>query len=126
MPSHVRIFWWLSVAAVAYSALSLAWTIIFPSARAIATLGRLSLQEREQIGLTLGGIAVAGTVLWSGITLLLAWIAPFRRQNLARWAFVIVFAIRAVIPFTVALALQLPTSQAVAVVFVLRTLVPLA
>jgi hypothetical protein len=104
MPSHVRIFWWLSVAIVAYWILGTAWFLAFPphpSARILAMLAKMppdlrniALRAERQGEI----IRIISTVIWSGLTLGFAWFAAHRHANWARLAFLVLFVIRESVP----------------------------
>ena len=104
MPSHVRIFWYLSVAIVTYWVLSTAWFLAFPSAHHLATLAKLPPELREGTRRIDLQIAIVSTSVWCGATLGFAWLAAFRRQNLARWTFAALFLLRESIPLILAAA----------------------
>jgi len=90
MPSHVRIFWWLTVAATSYVVLSYVWYYTFPSAHDLATWAKLP--ERFRSGVRWANIEFfAVSVVVSGMWLTLAWFAAYRRKNWARWTIAVWF-----------------------------------
>jgi hypothetical protein len=94
MPSNVKIFWWLSVAVVAYWAVMTAWHAMFPSAHELAVLAKMPAELRDKVRRTDTSIPILTTAFWSAVTLGLAWLAAFRRQNWARWAYAFAFVVR--------------------------------
>jgi hypothetical protein len=98
MPSHVKIFAALGFLAVAYSVLSTAWFLAFPSAHYLAMLARLpaglAVEERHMDLLSQGGI----TAFFAIVNAMLIWLAAFRRSNLARWSYAILFVSRQSLP----------------------------
>src|ERR1700677_4869615 len=98
MPSNVRLFWWLSVAIVAYWIFDFIWYLAFPSIPHLATIDKLPLKVQVEIfeAARRGGILTFATQIpfWGSLTLVSAWLAAFRHLNWARWAFVIVFLLR--------------------------------
>jgi hypothetical protein len=101
MPSHVRIFWWLSVAIVTYWIFSTAWHLLFPTARYLTVLAKLPAELREEARRADIWNGVVLTSFWSIVTLGSAWLAAFRHLNWARWTFAIAFLIRQLIPFAI-------------------------
>ena len=101
MPSHVKIFWWLSIVIVIWWVFWTARFLLFPTAHYLAVLAKLPLEFREAARRSDIQTGIISTLVWGGVTLGLAWLAAFRRLNWARWAFGIVFLIREAIPFLV-------------------------
>ncbi len=95
MPSNVKVFWWLSVAVVAYWTVMTAWHAVFPSAHELATLAKLPVELREETRRADIRFPAIATSFWVAVTLGLAWLAAFRRRNWARWAYALAFLIRA-------------------------------
>ncbi len=89
MPSHVRIFWWLTVSVTFLTTFSLAWSYTFPPAHYLATLAKLPPDMRKDVHRFNIEFAMVVTGVVNGTALILAWVASFRRQNWARWAFTI-------------------------------------
>ena len=104
MPSHVRTFWWLSVAIVVYWVVSAGWFLAFPSAHQIADLARLDADLRDNARREIFEIVTTMTAIWCAVTLGIAWLAAFRKQGWARWVFVFLFVVRQVGPFFIAAA----------------------
>ena len=98
MPSNVKIFWWISVATVAYWAVSTTWYLAFPTAHYLAVLAKLPPHLREGARNADIEYNVAGVLFWSSVTLVLASLAAFRRRNWARWAYSIAFLFRELLP----------------------------
>src|ERR1700678_4007448 len=73
MPSHVRLFFWIIVALVAYWILSAVW--------------RLASYRGHPINNAIIFVTIASVTIQCLIYLIPAWLAAFRRQNWARWAF---------------------------------------
>ena len=101
MPSHIRVFWWLTVAVVTYWVCMSAWHQIFPAPQQLAGLARLPAQEQEAWRLRDILAMSIQTLVSCAVTLGLAWLTAFRRLNWARWAFAAVFLIRESLPFSV-------------------------
>jgi hypothetical protein len=99
MPSHIRIFWWLSTGAVAFLASARIWFLVFPSAHHLSMMARLPPELRDatrQADIMDAIIYVGG----GGIAeLVLAWFAAFRRANWARWAYAALFVLGKLMPF---------------------------
>lgn len=107
MPSHVRIFWWLSVAIVAYWILMTAWFLAFPSAHELTVLAKIPPHFRDiarRADRQYEIIGIVSTVVWSGLTLGFAWFAALHHANWARWAFVVLFVLREPVPYLVMFA----------------------
>jgi len=101
MPSHVRFFWWLSVAVVAYAVASAAWHLTFPDSRHLAAMARLPEGFRNKVRVANILTAIVPGVIWNGATLGSAWLAAFRRRNWARWVFAAIFVLRQLISLLV-------------------------
>src|SRR5262249_39724118 len=92
VPSNVRVFFWLTVLAAAWVCGTNTWFLIFPTAAQTAMLARLPAELHE--GTHRAEISRLGIIVTeSAILLTLAWLAAFRRQNWARWLFVILFLV---------------------------------
>jgi hypothetical protein len=106
MPSNVKLFWWLSVAIVACWIFWVVWLFAFPPH--FASLAHLppEIQNRirEQVLRTGVEAGILSTLLWGGLSLGFSWLAAFRRENWARWAFLAVFIIRESIPLAISVA----------------------
>jgi hypothetical protein len=105
LPSHVAVFWWLSIAVVA---LWIFWTgkwLLFPSSHYLTALAKLPVQFREGVQHLDIELRVWPTLFWGAETLGLAWFAAFGRRNWARWAYAIVFVLREV-GFAIAMAVN--------------------
>ena len=92
LPSHVRVFWLLSVAMVACWALSTAWFVTVPSKYVIyaggppsSVSGRVTPSVPRHRADVIP--AVISTSFWCVTFLGTAWLAAYRRQNWARWTF---------------------------------------
>jgi hypothetical protein len=101
MPSHVRIFWWLSVAIAAYWILSAIWFLAFPTVQHLAALEKLPLEFRDKTRRVEMLTEIISTIIWCAVTLALAWLAAFHRINWSRWVFAAVFIIRESMMFLV-------------------------
>jgi hypothetical protein len=97
MPSHVRIFFWLVIAFVMIGMLPslVPFTYPHPNIAASITTGNISVTHATD---QMRAIAVFATVFWSGLILLLAFFAAFRRANWARWGIVLIFLIQQIVP----------------------------
>jgi len=104
VPSHVRIFWWLSVALVAYWVLSAVWFLEFPTNHYLAVLAKLPAAHREYVRRADLQNMLIWTSILVGVTLALAWFAMFRHANWSRWAFAALFIMRESIPFLIYVA----------------------
>ena len=100
MPSNVRIFFWLSALAIACWIGSTVWFSIIPSLSYAATHAKtLSTMRPEARELIVEAeryaafFALAVTLSFCALTFLFAWLAAFRRQNWARWTFMILFVV---------------------------------
>lgn len=111
MPSHVRIFWWLSVAIAVYWVTSTIWFIAFQSPHELALMTKLPAGLRDGIRREAFELGAVSTAFWCTVTLGTAWLAAFRRQTWARWAFTLLFVFRLVAPLVVAASLGLLLAQ---------------
>lgn len=111
MPLNVKIFLWLTIVAICYWAGTAIWFRLHPSdtvamAKMLAEMrpdSRQTAIEANRISVNFGlGVAL----VWSTVTLSLAWVAAFYRRNWARWAYAILFLVRESLPFGAALALH--------------------
>jgi magnesium-transporting ATPase (P-type) len=102
MPSHVRIFWWLVVAVIAYEFGSAVWYLLFPTPHHLAILARLPPEFREPERRAEFQALIISFFVKSAI-LLLAWFAAFRRKNWARFAFAFVVLLITLIPLAIAI-----------------------
>lgn len=102
MPSHIRAFWWLSVAIVACSIISTAWLLLYPSAQFLAALEKLPPLYRTRIIRSIWTSAIVMQSVRCAVILALAWFAAFRRQNWARWAFAIIFIAVEIVAISIA------------------------
>ncbi len=103
-PLPVRIFWWLSVLVVMYGIAQAIWFLLIPSSHYLAVMARLPAELRSQTQ-RVDVINVAISVsFWSVVILSLAWLAVSRHSNLARWAIIIMFSVRELIPLTISVA----------------------
>lgn len=96
MPLNVRLFWWISVVVVIYWLLATGWFFAFPSAHYLETLAKLPAEVRRGTQHVEAIARITSTIAWCGLTIVLAWLAAYRRLNWARWAFAVVFAVRGV------------------------------
>jgi hypothetical protein len=103
MPSHVRIFFWLGTCAALYSILSTAWFLTFPPQETIAVMARLPSAFRALTQHVIVRNTIFIMVFWTGIELVLLWLAAFRRQNWARWGYAALFAFHKIAPWVTAL-----------------------
>lgn len=94
MPSNVKLFWWLSVAVAVYWAFTTAWHAASPSAHELAVLAKMPAELRDKVRRTDTSTPILTTAFWGAVTLGLAWLAAFRRQNWARWAYAFAFVLR--------------------------------
>lgn len=104
MPSHLRIFFWLTLAVAAYWVLSTIWFLEFPPGAVKALLANLPPATRRMIEqnewrLELVPIA-ARAALFGG----LAWVAAFKRQNWARLGVLVLFLIMHLVPLAFSVA----------------------
>jgi hypothetical protein len=76
MPSNIRIFFWITVALIAYWILSAGW--------------RLESYRGHSINNAIIFVTIGSLTIQCLIYLVPAWLAAFRRQNWARWAFAVV------------------------------------
>lgn len=106
MPSHVRIFWWLSVTIVAYWIFSTAWHLTFPPAHHFDYLAKLPAQLRKSSRRIELWTPIVQALVLTSVTLGLASLATFRHLNWARWAFAIVFLTLEAMPFLISAAYQ--------------------
>lgn len=100
LPSHVRVFWWISVAIVVYWTFSIAWfwLVTLPSDHYLALLQRLPPALREPLYRAAVIRSVVPAAFWSVFILGMAWLATFRRQNWARWIYALLFLFRELLP----------------------------
>ena len=102
MPTHIRWFLWLSLAAVAYSAGSV--LIYVYSTDFAALFARLPPVERARIVSQTIDFTLATTAAWSGLSVLFIACTILGRWNWGRWAYAGLFAFRHLMPFAVAAA----------------------
>jgi hypothetical protein len=91
MPLQIRLFFWLSVAVVAYWAIR-ASSFWIQSTPYLAGLNRYFVRTAMDTTLFV-------TIPWCALTFGIAWLAAFRHYNWARWAFVILFLFREIVLF---------------------------
>ena len=102
MPTHIRWFLWLSLAAVAYAVGS---TLIFVYATNFDVLyASIPPAERVQIVHQTIVITLATRAMWNGVELILIACTVLGRWNWARWAYAGLFAFHRVAPFAIAAA----------------------
>jgi hypothetical protein len=100
MPSHVKIFWWLTVIVVTYVVLSHAWYLAFPPAHVLAVWAKVPARFRDLmhfVNIEYFVIAVVANGVW----LALAWLAAYRRKNWARWMITIWFLLGLASPLVI-------------------------
>src|SRR5215469_5053554 len=91
LPSHMKMFWWLSVAIVAIWPAEVVWFV--------APFVPHSTDEIQRVVRQTGEIClIAVTALMSAMTLGVAWLAGHRKQNWARREYALVFPVGQVLP----------------------------
>lgn len=94
MPVQVRIFWWLSVVIVIYSiVLTVLAVQHIRYTDYLLTIAKVPPGIRERTYRMDVSVHIVSAAVWCGLILLLAWLAAFRRLNLARWVLAFLFSI---------------------------------
>jgi hypothetical protein len=108
VPSHVRLFWWLTMAAVLYWVGSQIWSFLFPTAHYLAAMAKLPIQFREDTRRTEIEFRVLGFLIVFAPMMLFAQLATFRHQNWARWAFAFWYLFHKLLPFALYTVYKFP------------------
>jgi hypothetical protein len=109
MPLNVKIFLWLTLAVVFYWLATNAWFWLHPPTTYAPSVEKLiarSPKVRELLDhgrRNQGYVWTGATLVWSVVSLSLAWMVAFHRLNWARWTYAFVFVFRRSIPLIVAL-----------------------